>query len=46
MQGSAGLDDIDDVLGDLSHVNDGTHAKQLEDKEEKISNSSTPVINE
>ena len=47
VQQESGLDDIDDVLGDLSHV-DGTHVvgKQLEDKEEKISNSSTPVINE
>lgn len=39
----AGLDDINDVLGDLSHV-DGSIA--IANNEEKISNSSSPVINE
>ena len=37
------MDDINDVLGDLSHV-DGSIA--IANNEEKISNSSSPVINE
>lgn len=39
----AGLDDIDAVLGDLSHVDESI---AIVNNEEKISNSSSPVIND